>query len=80
MEYVRNHLEVITKQNRSTWLQGCEVLKLAKADVLEENVGAILNSHANLNTFTDIKTYRKLNALLMNQLTNKSEIWCGREM
>jgi hypothetical protein len=52
---------------------------LAIADVLREKVGAILNSHANPKTFIDIKTYRKLNALLMNQLTNKSETWCGRE-
>jgi len=50
------------------------------ADVLEEKAGAILNSHANPKTFTDIKTHRKLNALLINQLTNKSEAWHGWEM
>jgi hypothetical protein len=49
------------------------------ADVLEEKDVAFLNRHANSKTFSDIKTCRKLNALLINQLTNKSETWCGRE-
>jgi hypothetical protein len=72
---VKRHL-----QDRSPPVQCCEVLKLAIADVLEEKAGAILNSHANPKTFTDIKTHRKLNALLINQLTNKSETWHGWEM
>ena len=71
---VKRHL-----QDRSPPVQGCEVLKLAIDDLLEEKVGAILNRRANPKTFTDVKTYRKLNALLMNQLINKSETWRGRE-